>query len=244
MTNVEKIFGMQRCFRLGLFFGLTLLAGSPWILPGRAASRVDKLPSVDWWQSKVRSQIAASVGKRYSGCVFGDSISSMLGNTLGEANYNFAIGGMSTVSLLEQLKQLKFANIQCQRAVIAIGTNDAMYSISDRDFKNNLRQIVTLTRGLGATDITLLPAFYSTVAASENPNVAGTLERVDEISALIRQVAVEQDAKLQSDEIQALFYDHSLREDLTSDGVHLNDPGKRIYRQVLLNIFDSAVSAR
>lgn len=235
---------MKRYLKLGLLFGFTLLASSPCILPAVSSPKVDKLPSVDWWRSKVRSQITASVGKQYGGCVFGDSISSTLGNTLGQANYNFAMGGMSTVSLLEQLKQLKASNIQCRKAVIAIGTNDAMYSISDRDFKNNLRQIVTLTRGLGASEITLLPAFYSTVEASQNPNVAGTIERVDEISDLIRQVAADQDVKIRGDEIQALFRDRSLREDLTIDGVHLNDSGKTIYRRVLLGIFNSAVSSR
>lgn len=235
---------MKRYLRLGFLFAFTLLASSPCILPAVSSPKVDKLPSVDWWRSKVRSQITASVGKQYSGCVFGDSISSTLGNSLGQANYNFAMGGMSTVSLLEQLKQLKASNIQCQKAIIAIGTNDAMYSISDSAFKNNLRQIVTLTRGLGASEITLLPAFYSTVEASQNPNVAGTIDRVDEISELIRQVAAEQDVKLRSEDIQALFRDHSLRDDLTIDGVHLNAPGKSIYRQALLNIFNSAVSSR
>lgn len=235
---------MKRYFKLGLLFGFTLLASSPCVLPAVSSPKVDRLPSVDWWRSKVKSQITASVGKQYGGCMFGDSISSALGNTLGQANYNFAMGGMSTVSLLEQLKQLKASNVQCRRAVIAIGTNDAMYSISNTAFQNNLRQIVTLTRGLGASEITLLPAFYSTLEASQNPDVAGTLDRVDEISALIRQVAAEQEVQLRSNEIQSLFRDHSLREDLTIDGVHLNDSGKSIYRQVLLGIFNSAVSSR
>jgi lysophospholipase L1-like esterase len=235
---------MKRYLKIGLLFGFTLLASSPSILPAVSSPKVDKLPSVDWWRSKVGSQITASAGKRYTGCVFGDSISSGLGNSLGQWNYNFAMGGMSTVSLLEQLKQLKSGNIQCQKVIVAIGTNDAMYSISNVDFKNNLRQIVTLTRGLGASEITLLPAFYSTVEASENPNVAGTLDRVDEINTLIRQVGKDQDVTVRTDVIQPLFRDRALRDDLTVDGVHLNGSGKSIYRQALLNLLNSDVSSR
>ncbi|WNZ45699.1 SGNH/GDSL hydrolase family protein [Leptolyngbya boryana CZ1] len=235
---------MKRVLKIGLLFGFTLLASSPCVLPAVSSPKVDKLPSVDWWRSKVSSQITASTGKRYTGCVFGDSISSGLGNSLGQSNYNFAMGGMSTVSLLEQLKQLKAGNIQCQKVIVAIGTNDAMYSINNVDFKNNLRQIVTLTRGLGASEITLLPAFYSTVEASKNPNVAGTLDRVDEINTLIRQVGTEQDVTVRIDVIQPLFRDRALRGDLTLDGVHLNDSGKRIYRQALLDLLNSAVSSR
>ncbi|BAU11694.1 hypothetical protein LEP3755_21970 [Leptolyngbya sp. NIES-3755] len=236
---------MKRSFKLSLLLGFALLVGSPTVLPAISSPKVDKLPTVDWWRSKVQSQITATTGKRYNGCVFGDSISSALGNTLGQSNYNFAMGGMSSVSLLEQLKQLKAGNVQCQKAVIAIGTNDAMFSISDRAFKNNLRQIVTITRTLGASEITLIPAFYSTVEASYNPDVAGTLDRVDEISELIRQVAAEQDVKLISNEIQPLFRDRSLKQEVTFDGVHLNDSGKVIYRKVLLNLLNnSAVSSR
>lgn len=236
---------MKRSLKLSLLLGFALFVSSPAVLPAISSPRVDKLTTVDWWRSKVKSQITASAGKRYNGCIFGDSISSGLGNTLGQSNYNFAMGGMSSVSLLEQLKQLKAGNVQCQKAIIAIGTNDAMFSISDRAFKNNLRQIVTITRTLGASEITLIPAFYSTVEASYNPDVAGTLNRVDEISELIRQVAAEQDVKLVTDEIRSLFRDRSLKPEVTFDGVHLNDSGKAIYRQVLLNLLNnSAVSSR
>lgn len=236
---------MKRYFKLSLLIGAALLVSSPCVLPAVSSPRTDGLSSVNWWRSKVKSQITASGGRRYGGCVFGDSISSALGNSLGGSNYNFAMGGMSTVSLLEQLKQLKAGNVQCQKAVIAIGTNDAMYTISNTSFKNNLKQIVTLSRGLGASEITLIPAFYSTVEASQNPDMAGTLDRVDEISALIRQVAAEQDVQIVTDELQPLFRDRALKGELTIDGVHLNDSGKRLYRRVLVNILNSAdVSSR
>ena len=236
---------MKRYLRFSLMIGFGLLVSSPYVLPAISSPKADKLSSVNWWRSKVKSQITASSGKQYSGCVFGDSISSALGNNLGESNYNFAMGGMSSVSLLEQLRQLKAGNVQCRKAIVEIGTNDAMYAISNMSFKNNLKQIVTLSRGLGASEITLVPAFYSTVEASQNPDVAGTIDRVDEISALIRQVAAEQDVQIVTDELQPLFRDRSLKEELTIDGVHLNDNGKKVYRKVLLDILNTAaVSSR
>ena len=45
-------------------------------------------------------------GKQYYGCIFGDSISAGVGNTLGHNTYNFAVGGLSSTSLVEQLKNL------------------------------------------------------------------------------------------------------------------------------------------
>lgn len=236
---------MKRYLKLGLLAAVALAVGFSGALSASSSPRIDQLATVNWWQFKVKTQVASSVGHRYAGCLFGDSISSALGNTIGPATYNFAMGGMSTVSLLEQLKQLRAGGVQCQKAVIAIGTNDAMYAISDTTFKNNLRQIVTLARGLGANEITLIPAFYSTIPASEDPNMAGTIDRVDQISTLIRQVGIEQDVRvLAVESLQPLYRDRSLKEELTLDGVHLNDGGKKIYRQLLLGIFDSAVSSR
>ena len=148
------------------------------------------------------------------------------------------MGGLSTVSLLEQLKTLKASNVQCQNVMIAIGTNDAWYAIRNDEFVSNLERIVVLTRSMGASQITVVPAFYSTVEASHNPNVAGTVERVEEINALIRQVADVENVGLVTDEIDPLFADRSLRQDLTFDGVHLNEKGQKLYKRIVLNILN------
>ncbi len=235
---------MRHGFKLSLLTALVLLIASSGVYSAASAPRVDKLPSVGWWRSKIQSQANAHANRRYNGCLFGDSISSGLGNTLGQSTANFAIGGLSSVSLLEQLKRLKAANVQCQKAVIAIGTNDAMYAISNFAFKRNLHQIITLVRTMGTNDITVLPAFYSTIEASQDPDVAGSLDRVDQISSMIQQVAEQEDVPLVATDLQPLFRDHSLKAELTFDGVHLNNDGKRIYRQLIIKLFNSAVSSR
>jgi lysophospholipase L1-like esterase len=196
-----------------------------------AEVRADRLSQ----RSQVQAQ-ADSQKQQYAGCLFGDSISSGLGNTLGEGVANFGRGGLSSVSLLDQMNALDSMNVQCQKVVIAIGTNDAWHSIRDDDFVDNLKQAVFLARQMGATQITLIPAFYSTVAASRNPSIAGTLDRVDEINKLVQKVAASEKVAIVTSELQPLYSQRSLKKELTFDGVHLNDKGKKIYHQVILKI--------
>jgi lysophospholipase L1-like esterase len=203
----------------------------------------DQLASVPLWQTVVEYQAMAGVNQAYQGCLFGDSISSALGNTLGAGRFNFALGGMSTKSLLVQLDRLVQQQVKCQTVVIAIGTNDAMYSISDEQFQQNLTSIITTTRSaLGAQSIILLPAFYSTVEASNNPRMAGTLPRVDEINQLLHAVAKVENVPVHSALIQPLFEQGALKQSLTVDGVHLNAEGLKIYRQAILSILNPPAS--
>ncbi|MEZ2321223.1 MAG: SGNH/GDSL hydrolase family protein [Microcoleus sp.] len=199
----------------------------------------DTVSSALWWQMAVYNQVQQIQDQQYQGCVWGDSISSALGNSLGEENFNFAIGGMSTVSLLEQFQLVVPKGFKCETSIIAIGTNDAMYGISDEQFVQNLQEAIAKLRSLGNKKIILIPAFYSTLAASYNPKLAGTISRVDEINVLINQVAAAEKIPVESQGIQALFKQKELNPDLTIDGVHLNAKGLDIYRKVLLNILKS-----
>jgi lysophospholipase L1-like esterase len=213
----------------------TLLIATP-LTVALQAPRPDNLSTLPWWTAQITLQAQQNKGQRYAACLFGDSISSGLGQTLGINNVNFGTGGLSTVSLRTQLEILKKADLNCDRAVIAIGTNDAMYLISDTQFVVNLRKSLELVRSMGAQEIILVPAFYSTLAASENPLAAGPLPRVDEINRLIDQVADEQGIPVIADGLNALYDGNELREDLTFDGVHLNEDGKTIYRDFLKRI--------
>lgn len=196
----------------------------------------DQLPKILAWQTLVEYQATLSRERQYQGCLFGDSISSGLGNSLGTNRFNFAIGGMSTVSLVEQLQTLVSQQVQCQTVIIAIGTNDAWYHINDEQFKQNMLQIVALVRSLSAKRIYVLPAFYSTVAASQNPELAGSIRRVDEINTLLRDVAAQQQLAVEETALEPLFEQKALKESLTIDGVHLNEAGKAIYRAILLKL--------
>lgn len=94
-------------------------------------------------------------------------------------------------------------------------------------------------RSLETKQIILIPAFYSTLAASYNPKSAGTIARVDEINVLIDRVSAAEKVTVESRGIQALFKEQALNADLTIDGVHLNAKGLDIYRKVLLNVLNS-----
>lgn len=200
------------------------------------APRPDNLSTLPWWTAQINLQASQSRGQSYSACLFGDSISSGLGQTLGISNVNFGTGGLSTVSLRTQLQILTNNRVGCDRAVIAIGTNDAMYTISDSQFVTNLRESINLVRSMGAKEITLVPAFYSTLAASQNPMSAGPLPRVDEINRLIDQISQEQGVPVVMEGLEELYDGNELREDLTFDGVHLNEAGKAIYRGFLKRV--------
>ncbi len=199
----------------------------------------DNLSSAPWWQLAVKYQNIDTQDKQYNGCLFGDSISSGLGNTLGKQNYNFAIPGISTVSLVEQLKTLAPLNLKCQKAIIAVGANDALYGTSDDVFVKKMTETISLVRSLGTKQIVLIPAFYSTVAASQNPRLAGTFPKVEAVNALIRQVADTENVPIESSGVQALYQNQALKENLTVDGVHLNAAGIEVYKQALLKILSS-----
>ena len=213
----------------------TLLFAAP-ITVALQAPRPDNLPMLPWWTAQINLQASQSRDQVYSACLFGDSISSGLGQTLGDSNVNFGTGGLSTVSLRTQLRILTNNRVGCDRAVIAIGTNDAMYTISDTQFVTNLRESLNLVRSMGAKQITLVPAFYSTLAASQNPLSAGPLPRVDEINRLIDQISQEQGVPVVMEGLEELYDGNELREDLTFDGVHLNEAGKTIYRGFLQRV--------
>ncbi|PSB28814.1 alpha/beta hydrolase [Stenomitos frigidus] len=216
----------------------------------------DTLPDMPFWQTFVEYQATTSQKKQYQACLFGDSISAPLVNALGEHTANFAIGGMSSVSLVEQLKQLTATKVTCEKAIIAIGTNDAWYTIADDRFTQNLKEAIALTRQLGTPTllygnninsgsvvstpkIVLLPAFYSTLAASKKPELAGPIPRVEAINRLIDDVAKAENVPVETAALQPLFDGKTLKASLTTDGVHLNAAGIEIYRQALLNVLST-----
>ena len=128
--------------------------------------------------------------------------------------------------------------MKCQTAIIAIGTNDAAYGTSDVQFVQNMEEAIALVQSMGATRVVLIPAFYSTLAASYNPQLAGTTTRVEEINALIRRVSAVDNVLVKAEGIQPLFDGQALKEDLTKDGVHLNVKGVEIYKKALLKILN------
>lgn len=224
-----------------IWMGGHLLA-SPSQLQAEAIAPHPESASSQSWQSKAQKQSELSQNQHYAGCIFGDSISSGLGNSLGEDTFNFALGGLSSVSLLEQLNILKPSNFQCQQVIIAIGTNDAMNGTDDRTFVQNLKQAIALLQARGVTQVILFAAFYATQEASNNPSLAGTNERIQEINNLIQAVATAKQLPYRQEELQPLFEKNTLRKELTVDGVHLNDAGKQIYRKVILKILNPLAS--
>jgi lysophospholipase L1-like esterase len=240
-TNVCRCIGLW-AFALGAIATIALKPTPAW--SAKKFPHPDRLSAAPWWIDRIKAQAAAKSNQTYPGCLFGDSISAGLGHSLGREIANFGQGGLSSVSLLTQLKIVRAANIHCQQVVMAVGTNDAWYSIKDKAFVSNMRTAIALTRTLGPDKIIVVPAFYSTLAASKKPGIAGSLGRVDRINRLIRHVATVEQVGMLSKGLEPLFHNHSLKQAFTADGVHLNDAGKILYRQVLTQLFDRPQEAQ
>jgi GDSL-like Lipase/Acylhydrolase family len=204
----------------------------------------DTLASRPEWQNEVKSQLAIAQNQHYKTCLFGDSISSGLGYSLGEGSFNFAIAGMSSVSQLEQLKLLTGAGVKCEAVLMALGTNDAAYRVTDGQFEKNMKAIVAQARTqMGVQKVVMIPAFYSTVEASRDPSLAGPLHRVNRINGLIEKIAAKEKAILMNEGLEGLFEGQALRQTLTTDGVHLNPDGETIYRAALLKMMSRLASS-
>lgn len=199
----------------------------------------DNLSSTPLWQLEVQYQEFSTEGKQFSACLFGDSVTAELGNTLGKNTFNFALNGLSGISLVEQLKLLIPHNIKCEKAIIAIGGNDAWYGLSNEFFANKLQESISLVQSLGTKQIFLIPAFYSTVLASKDPSISATNPRVTEINVVMNQVAIKNHIPLETEAVQSLNENEALKDSISSeDGAHLNNEGINIYRQALLKILE------
>jgi lysophospholipase L1-like esterase len=197
----------------------------------------DNLSSTPLWQLEVQYQKFATQGKQYSACLFGDSVTAELGSTLGPETFNFALNGLSGISLVEQLKLLLPTKVKCEKAIIAIGGNDAWYGLSDQLFANKIQESISLVKSFGSKQIFLIPAFYSTDAAAKNPTISATNSKVEQINHVLNQVAVKENIPFESQELQSLNQNNALKDNLSSeDGAHLNNEGINIYRQALLKI--------
>jgi lysophospholipase L1-like esterase len=234
----------QSNLRLPLALSSNLLTYSAWLsdriygLPD--LSQADNLTISRWWTHTLLGQIRRNQAGAYQKGLFGDSISSGLGLKIGEDLFNFAIGGLSSVSLVEQLKVLAAANVKQSQAVIAIGANDALYGTADRAITRNVSQSIDLARSMGADRIVVVGAFYATRRASQNPWLAGSNQRVSEINRLLEKAAAQAEVHFVWDELQSLFSQGELNSRYTRDGVHLNALGKRIYEQILLDMLSPA----
>lgn len=196
----------------------------------------DNLSASPIWQLGLEYFQLASKDRRFGGCLFGDSVSAELGNSLGENNFNFGFDGLSTISLVDQLNALIPQNLKCQKVVIAVGGNDAWYQMTDEAFRQKLVEAISLTRKMGTKKIYLVPAFYSTLATSKDPTVSASLDKVTQINHIINQVGAKEHIPVLTDAVAPLYINNALKDSLSSDGDHLNAEGLNIYRAALFQV--------
>ena len=198
----------------------------------------DNLTSQPGWRKLIKHQ-ANSIQGEYKSCLFGDSISQPLHTSLGKGNSNFAASGMSTVSLIVQLKLLISANLRCRKVIIAIGTNDAFYRIKERALIENLKQVIALAHKTGAERIIFIPAFYASIAIERDPDMEDTNKQIKEVNAVMSKIGTEHHVLVETANIEKLFINQTLKEELTADGIHFNQYGLNDYRTILLKMINN-----
>ena len=80
-----------------------------------------------------------------------------------------------------------------------------------------MAESIALARQPQPKQIILIPAFYSTVAASHDPTVSATNERVDEINALMSKVAMREQVPIAFKSVEPLNQNHAWKEKLSDD---------------------------
>jgi lysophospholipase L1-like esterase len=197
----------------------------------------DRLPQEAWWQAAVADQAARLDGQSLDFLWLGDSITAGLGAASPEGMvFNAALSGMTTTSLVVQLQRLDSVNLQVRQAVIAMGTNDADRALSLDDFRDNLTTAMALIQGFGAQRIHLLPAHFPTPGHLWNYGWPDALTRVAQLNAQLADLAQAQTGPsvvYHPQFFASMYAGHRMEPALTTDGVHLNEPGCAQYRQLL-----------
>jgi lysophospholipase L1-like esterase len=113
---------------------------------------------------------------------------------------------------------------------MALGTNDAAYRVTSGLFEKNMKVIVAQARTqMGAKTVAMISEFYSTVEASRDPSFAEPLHQVNLMNDLIVKIAAQENAIFLNQGLEELFEGQTLNKMLTTDGVHLNPEGEKIY---------------
>lgn len=202
----------------------------------------DSLPQEAWWQDEVAFQAQLTQGQTLQQAIWGDSITAALGNTLGPERFNFALSGMTTMSLGPQMERLAPARVQ--RGAIALGTNDADRQISPEQYREYLSQAIAQLKAWGCDRIDLLPPHYPTPGHLWRYGYPNALERIEQLKQILASLADGETVCYQADFFASLYpppdQGPHLRRELTTDGVHLNAPGRTLYRELLLQLWSSA----
>ncbi|PSN17185.1 G-D-S-L family lipolytic protein [filamentous cyanobacterium CCP5] len=191
-------------------------------------------PTYQQWESLLAQEARATQagqGQNRLTVVVGDSLSLWLpSDWLPRDRFwlNQGISGDTTAGILRRLHL--FANTRPATIHVMAGINDLKNGASDAEVVTNLKEIASrLQRQHPQAKIVI-----HSILPTRQPQLSS--DRIRQLNQYIAYVARQQGAEFL--DLQADFADAqgNLRADLTSDGLHLNPQGYRLWQQALTRI--------
>ena len=186
--------------------------------------------------------------------LLGDSISAIgtwgksVADELNMYFYNAAVGGITSTQGIVRFNSF-VKNSEADFVTICFGQNDLIMNtyntpkVSLDEFRENMKTMVNLVRGIGAVPILLTtnplnPDIFWTAQGQNRENYKEVgydpLAWLDQYNQVTREVAAEMECDLvdMRNEFSVKYYRSNL-----SDGIHLNASGNEIFKNALLRYF-------
>lgn len=197
--------------------------------------------SYDQWVSQLgrEADAVASAEPENLNILLGDSISLWFPHNLlpiGPTWLNQGISGEGSVGLLRRLDLI--ADTEPKILYVMIGINDLLREVSDETLIANQQQIIQTLKSMhpDATIVlqTILPhAGDRSTWEGKEQLLAISNERIQQLNQRLEVIAEQE--QIEYLDLQSAFSDDegNLRIDLTTDGLHLNDNGYRVWASAL-----------
>lgn len=180
--------------------------------------------------------IATGQGNNRLGILVGDSLSMWFpasGLPGGQLWLNQGISGENSSQILNRLEAL--AVTRPDTIYVMAGTNDLRQGVSDEVILDNIRQIVSRLRQNHPQAQVVVESILPTRlnAIKSDSEARSQANRISSLNQQIAQIAKQQGAGYLN--LNALFADSQglLRQDLTTDGIHLSRRGYEVWQDAL-----------
>lgn len=199
-------------------------------------------PNYDEWISLLKQEaefIATGDGNRRLGIVLGDSLSLWLptnGLPEGTLWLNQGISGDTTSGLLRRISL--FANTRPEVIYVMAGINDLRRGSTDLSVQMNLNAVIRQLRSQHPDAQIVIQSILPTRFATLPTNRIGRLNQ--ELAFIARSEGV-QFLDLTTDFLDG---EGLLRQELTTDGLHLNHQGYQVWQKILQQVDNRLIQVR
>ncbi|OKH17474.1 GDSL-type esterase/lipase family protein [[Limnothrix rosea] IAM M-220] len=188
-------------------------------------------PTHQDWQNLLRQEaksVAAGQGNNRLGVLVGDSLSMWFPSDLlpeGKLWLNQGISGENTSQVLQRLDALD--RVRPETIYVMAGVNDLKQGASDTTVLNNSRAIIRRLRYQHPYATIVVQSLLPTRTDYLSP------ARAMRLNQKLQAIAAEENAGYLN--LHALFVDQEgkMRQDLSTDGVHLNRQGYKVWQQAM-----------